>query len=194
MANVEPRCHGDVWSTPPRQDPFRIGPCLAVDRNAEDNVVVRQVNGLVDDGRVLERWNPVDPHPAPFDLVEADPQRHSPPEELRESPVDLTVPLPVEVPVVQMGIVRLTPNPLVSLRKVWPKPLAGLLTERSDQREEANEVVPRWTREKGESSDDTCIAIPPFRPDLLKRQVSPPAPVLFAYWLPLSRCSSSTVP
>ena len=125
----------------PGQDAFRIGPRLAVGRDAEHDVIVGQVVGLggLEPRWILERRDPVDRHAAPFDLVETDERRNAPREELGEARIDLAVPLPLEEAVIggadRTVATRSTaaspPNPR---RSVAPSAPAGIRSARRSGR------------------------------------------------------------
>ena len=154
----------------PGEDPLRIRPRFAIQRDAEDDVIVRQIVGVRgrERRRVFERRNPVDRHAAPLDLVEPDAGGHSPRKEVGEARIDLAVPLPFEERVVRMGIVGLRPDPLLPGGEIPAERLTGLLLEESDEREELDDALAWRAQQPGEVPDHAGVRIAPLRTNLLE--------------------------
>ena len=159
----------------PGEDALRVGAGLAVERNAEDDVAVRQVVRVVrvEPLGVLQRRDPVHGHPAPFDLVQPDQRRRPPREEIRKARIDPAVPLPLEEGVVGMRIVGLRPDPPLPTCQIAAEPLAGLLLEETDEREEVNEPLARRAQQPRQVPDDAGVGVAPLRAELLERVTGP---------------------
>ena len=155
----------------PGEDALRIRARLAAERDAENDVAVRQVVRVVrgEPLGVLQRRDPVYRHPAPFDLVQPNQRRHPPREELRESRIELAVPLPLEEPVVGMRVVRLRPDPLLPACQIGAEALPGLLLEEADEREEVDEPLARRTQQPRQVPDYAGVGVTPLPAELLER-------------------------
>ena len=186
----------------PRQDPLGIGARLPAGGDAEHDVVVVEPAGLA--GRqvrgALQRRNPVDGHPAPVDLVQADQREHAARKEVREAGIELRVPLPLEEAVVGMRIVRLVPDPLLRPADVAAEALPGPLLEKPHQPPpdagarmlrprplqppaavrirgvgadagRPGRRLPRRPHQAQQVADDPRVAVPPARRDPLQGRV-----------------------
>ena len=155
----------------PGEDALGIGPRLAVQGDAEDDVVVLEVVGVIglEPGRVLQGRNAVHPHAAPLDLVEPDARLHPAGEEIGEARVYLAVPEALEEPVVGMRLVGPPPHPPLPCLQVGAEALAGLLLEEADEGEEAGEP-PQVGRalQPRHVPDDARVAVAPPVAELLQ--------------------------
>ena len=124
----------------PGEDPLGIGPRVAVERDAEDDIVVIQIVGLCggDHLRMVEGWNAVPNDTSPPDLVEPDVRRRVFVEVVLEAGVDRGIQFRLERGVVRMRAGVGTPDPLPPCVEIAPQPLSRPALE---YREDASPIL-----------------------------------------------------